>query len=109
MDQLLLRGQELVRLPYSGPSLGMLEEPRIEKRELEFRAGDRLLLFTDGITETFNGAGEHFGEERIAGVLHGSRDVAVAALLDRLVRAMHAFRDTRRPHDDVTIVAIDPC
>ena len=108
MDQLLLRGEELVRLPYSGPSLGILENPEIEKRGLAFGKGDRLLLFTDGITESFGHTGELFGEERIAGLLRGSRDTAVAGLVERLMQAMHEFRDTTRPHDDVTLIAIDP-
>lgn len=104
MDQVLVRGDAVQQLSYSGPSLGMLEAPNIAKRELPFLPGDRLFLFTDGITESFNAAGDLFGEERVMDLARRSAGLSMRESLERMLLAMHDFRAADRPQDDVTLI-----
>ncbi len=53
------------RLECGGGLLGVIEHWKYDEREIRLRSGDRLLMYTDGITESRNTAGEEFGEDRL--------------------------------------------
>ncbi len=107
LDQLVLRGNGGVeRLTYSGPSLGMLDEPAVVRREISFASADRLFLFSDGLTESFNRDDELFGEERVVDLLRRSENESLPCTLDRLLVALGEFRATGRPQDDVTLIGV---
>src|SRR5215470_10857328 len=58
------RDGRTARLSEGGIVLGFFPERGYEQGEMKLRAGDRLLFFTDGVTEAANDAGAFFGEER---------------------------------------------
>src|SRR4029450_10187891 len=64
--------------------------------------GDVVLLFTDGVTEAMNEAGEPFGEERLAALVEEHRDLPFEELRDRILREIRAFVGGDALHDDVT-------
>ncbi len=65
---------------------------------------DRLLLFSDGLPEARNPAGEMFGEDRL---LDAARDgMAVCNLADRVMYAVNSFMDGREQDDDVSLIEI---
>ena len=49
----------------SGPPLGMLPKSQYQEQKIPLAPGDRLLLYSDGIVEARNSAGEDFGEEKL--------------------------------------------
>jgi phosphoserine phosphatase RsbU/P len=51
------------------PVLGLALDAEFRSERLRLASGDRLLLYTDGVTEAANEAGEEFGAERLSGVL----------------------------------------
>jgi sigma-B regulation protein RsbU (phosphoserine phosphatase) len=53
------------RLKRSGMALGVEENTQIDERKIRMRAGDFLLLYTDGLTESFASNGEMYGEGRL--------------------------------------------
>jgi uncharacterized protein YndB with AHSA1/START domain len=55
-----------VRLEEGGLILGIFQEHSYEEGEIELRPGDRLVMFTDGISEAVDGEGVEFGEARMA-------------------------------------------
>jgi serine phosphatase RsbU (regulator of sigma subunit) len=63
----VLRGQscEVLALRRTGMPLGILEEASWEPQQIQLDPGDALLLYSDGITEAQNAAGELFGEARL--------------------------------------------
>src|SRR5262245_20187544 len=63
------RDGRMARLSEGGIVLGLFPERGYEQGEVRLRAGDRLLCFTDGVTEAANDAGELFGEERLLQLL----------------------------------------
>lgn len=62
---LVRRGDQLIRLDTTGPPLGFFETPEVELGKISFCKGDRLLLYTDGVSEAFNEAGEQYGRNRV--------------------------------------------
>ncbi|NWG13369.1 MAG: serine/threonine-protein phosphatase [Acidobacteria bacterium] len=69
--------------------------------------GDRVLLFTDGVTEAFNGAGEEYGEERLSQYLARNRQSKDGGLIRSLVDDVLAFCGPARPLDDMTIMTVE--
>src|SRR5207247_166079 len=56
---------------HAGTLLGAFEDVSWTADELELRAGDTLVLYTDGVTDTTGRGGERFGQERVAALLDG--------------------------------------
>lgn len=93
------------RLVEGGALAGVFEASVYEEAELELRAGDRLVLFTDGLVETRDRAGEELGEPRVLELVRLHRRERAEPLLHRLVGEATAFCEGRFD-DDATLVAI---
>jgi serine phosphatase RsbU (regulator of sigma subunit)/predicted enzyme related to lactoylglutathione lyase len=65
--------------------------------------GDTLVLYTDGVTESFNDAGEEFGEQRLIEAFRQHRELPPQALLASLAEEVRRF-SPHEQHDDVTLV-----
>lgn len=103
----LVRGNEVERLNHvSGLPLGIDGASVYEEAAVRLLPGDRLVLFTDGITESTNAAQEFFGDERLDAVLRAPASTA-AELLDHVVNSVRTFRAGRPAGDDETcLVAV---
>lgn len=67
---------------------------------------DIVLLYTDGVVETMNGAGRQFGIRNLTTILHKSHDEPVKELLSRIDREITDFAGSVRQHDDQTVLAM---
>ena len=89
---ILLRGDgSLIRLEPGGAVLGPFPNWNYKHEEIDLRAGDRLLLFTDGVTELRSPLADEFGEERLIELLIENRELDADALRDRIVQAVVGF------------------
>jgi len=71
-----------------------------------FGQGDLLLLYTDGLTEALDAAGNEFGVERLTGeLLESARDGAVETL-HRLAHSVQTFSEGKPQHDDITLIGL---
>ncbi len=77
-----------VRLEQGGLIVGAFQESVYDQGEIDLRPGDRLVMFTDGLSEAVDGNGEEFGEERLAEASRSNRQLSAEALhrclLDRV-------------------------
>lgn len=95
----LAQGAETPRkVEASGPPLGMLPGRQYESETLELGAGHQLLLYTDGLTEVFQGDDE-FGEERLMALLD---EAPQADFLDTVWSVLARFSGNARQTDDMT-------
>ena len=101
---LLLRGDgSLERLDSTATVLGLFKEWDCSIEELLIFPGDILALYTDGLTESFNTAGEDFGEQRFIDVLWRHRNLPPGGLLTSILEEVREFsRDEQ--HDDITLI-----
>jgi sigma-B regulation protein RsbU (phosphoserine phosphatase) len=67
---------------------------------------DSLLLYTDGLTESFNLEGEFFGEERLLAALNANRCSSASDLLDVVEGALLNFVQDMPPADDLTMLVL---
>jgi serine phosphatase RsbU (regulator of sigma subunit)/catechol 2,3-dioxygenase-like lactoylglutathione lyase family enzyme len=103
LPALLLRSDDtLDRLVSTGTVLGLFPnwDCKIEERSLS--AGDTLAIYTDGITESFNSAGEEFGEERLIDSLRRHRHLAPQEVITAVVDEVRRF-SANEQHDDITL------
>jgi serine phosphatase RsbU (regulator of sigma subunit)/predicted enzyme related to lactoylglutathione lyase len=101
---LLLRGNDtLEQLDSTCTVLGLFEEWDCSIEERQLFPGDILALYTDGITESFNAAGEEFGEERLIESLRRNRGLSSQALLAAIIDEVRQF-SPQEQGDDITLI-----
>ncbi|HEU5403057.1 MAG TPA: PP2C family protein-serine/threonine phosphatase, partial [Terriglobales bacterium] len=91
------------RLESTGTVLGLFEEFECEVDEKQLRSGDTLVLFTDGVTESFDVHGEEFGEDKLTDSLRRNLTQPVDAILKCVVDDVKSFSPLEQ-HDDITLI-----
>jgi len=105
---LRLRGEKLERIESNGLLLGVLPEAEYPVWEMSIQAGDRFVMYTDGVSEAENGSGEAFGENRLEQVVCENPLMAPSELLEKLLDEIGKWRPVRAEQkDDITLVAVD--
>lgn len=93
------------RLDNGGALLGVFPDWKYEDSVVQLAPGDRLLLFTDGITEAAKPDGEEFGEDRLVRVAKAVLDVTPAELNTYLLKDVKNFCNSQL-QDDATLIVI---
>jgi serine phosphatase RsbU (regulator of sigma subunit) len=104
LPALLLRYDgTLERLHSTGTVLGLFKDWDSPAAECPFNPGDTLALYTDGVTESCNVAGEEFGEQRLVEALQQRSELPAAGLLAFVVEEIQKF-SPHEQHDDITLI-----
>ena len=103
---LMSRNGECVRLDDGGPVIGAFAESAYDEREVQLESGDKLLLFTDGVTEARNAAGEEFGEQRLLECLRFFRGRNAAELRTLVLDEVREFCAGNFDDDAAVMVVI---
>lgn len=94
----------------NGLLLGPFPEAEYENASFGLEPGDRLVMYTDGITEAKNAAGDFFGEEHLKEFLAGNGGLSAGRFADALLSNLSAWSGRRTgapPEDDLTLLVID--
>ena len=102
---MLMRNGSCLRLKEGGPVLGIFPGRSYVQDEVELRAGDFLVLFTDGVTEAGNLSGQEFGEDRLQQLLTSGRNLSAAAMREQIMNAVTEFSGGI-VDDDVTLMVL---
>ena len=94
------------RLSVGGTVLGVFPDATYRTGEVSLDRGDRLLLYTDGITEVLNDEDEEFGEERLATLLTSHRQLEAQSLFETVLGSVKQFA-TRGFQDDATLLVVE--
>jgi serine phosphatase RsbU (regulator of sigma subunit) len=108
VDNVIVRHNgDVVSLTSTGTPLGLLpDSPPYTQLDFALEPGDRLVLYSDGVTEAQNDEGEEFGESRLLEVLRGSSTDTADVLIDNVIRAIDAFAGTAPQFDDITMLVV---
>lgn len=90
----------------SGIMLGSVEDVPYTSRHITLSPGDIIYLYTDGVSESNNEAGEFFGEARLEEILQEGRGLEVAPLCVKVKERLDAFADGTEQFDDITMLAL---
>jgi sigma-B regulation protein RsbU (phosphoserine phosphatase) len=94
-----------VRLEQGGLIVGAFEECVYDQGEIDLRPGDRLVMFTDGLSEAVDGNGEEFGEKRLAEAVRCKRQLSAEALHRCLLDRVTDFCGGKF-EDDATLMVV---
>jgi sigma-B regulation protein RsbU (phosphoserine phosphatase) len=103
---LLMHGQTVTPVAATGLPVGMFCQERYETVSFKLNRTDRLLLYTDGLSEARNAATEEYGG-RLKNTLSDCSALSAAKVVSRLVDDMRAFSSGNPLNDDLTVMAIE--
>jgi serine phosphatase RsbU (regulator of sigma subunit)/pSer/pThr/pTyr-binding forkhead associated (FHA) protein len=94
------------RLQAGGTVLGVFEHISFDQEEVPLQPGDVVIVFSDGVSEAINDAGEEFTDERLLASVDAHRHQPPQQLLEGLLADVRSFTGTATPNDDITIVVV---
>jgi sigma-B regulation protein RsbU (phosphoserine phosphatase) len=102
----LAQDGKVERLTRTGVALGVIEGEKIEERSIRLDEGDCLLLYTDGLNESFSPEGDIFGEERIIASLKGGETKSAERKLQVIEKELDKFVGNEEQSDDLTMLLL---
>jgi serine phosphatase RsbU (regulator of sigma subunit) len=104
---LLHRDGSMEELIEGGLVLGIFPAAQYRSGTAKLEPGEHIVLFTDGVIEARNTAGEEFGEERLRDLLRLYANAPAAEILSSLQNAVSQFSANTPQHDDITMMVIE--
>ncbi len=103
---LVREGRPPELLDATGNAIGMFDDAEFSDSVIELHSGDRLYLYSDGLTEEMNADKEQFGEERLLSAVADGQTLGLQAAVEFLVEKVVAWRGEAHLKDDVSILAV---
>ncbi len=103
---LLVRRGQVSPVPGSGPALGIVPGARYTEHLVTLERGDTLVVYSDGVTEATNPAGDFFDEGRLLSVTAALASASPEAMGRAIQDAVRAFEGGERPHDDLSLILV---
>jgi sigma-B regulation protein RsbU (phosphoserine phosphatase) len=100
------RTGETLLLDAGGPILGILPQAQFSNTIVTLDRGDILTLFTDGVTEQENEAGDEFSIDRLEEVVRSKETEPASALVTQISQAVSTFAGEKPQVDDLTVVVV---
>jgi len=100
----LLRNKEITELESNGTFLGMYKDEKYYEKTIDLENKDKIILYTDGITECRNTAEQEFGTEEFIKVLKSNSQKSPTQLREAIFKQITKFTRNKEIHDDQTIV-----
>jgi sigma-B regulation protein RsbU (phosphoserine phosphatase) len=94
------------RLLPTGAAIGLIEQTGFLQKSVALQQGDRMILYTDGVVESFNKTEEQFGEGRLEKFLHDSSKLPTSQVIASLRETLYQFTQTNTPIDDTTVIVL---
>jgi len=89
-----------------GPVVGLLEFAPYDQETIQLTKGDTVIIFSDGVSEALNSAGEEFGDDRLQKEAERSGTDPATAVVERIVGAVRTFTKGAAQSDDITVMVI---
>lgn len=97
---------ELNLLSRTGIALGVVEFAQMDERSIHLEKDDKLVLYTDGVTEAYSAAGKTFGEERLKDLIANDDSNKAEPLMNKIDDDVTEFYDGDPLTDDVTLLVL---
>ena len=103
---LLFSASGVRKLETGGMIVGLFPHACYEQEELRLNAGDLLVVYSDGVSEALNDAGDEFGESRVNDTVDPSWLEPSEVVLQSLLQAVRSFAHGAPQNDDVTALIV---
>jgi phosphoserine phosphatase RsbU/P len=94
------------RLEAGGPVVGLLESADFGQDTVQLDPGDVVVVFSDGVSEAMNVAGDEFGDDRLLAVAREGLGAPVETQVERIIAAVRAFAKGAPQSDDITVMVL---
>ncbi|MDZ7317546.1 MAG: serine/threonine-protein phosphatase [candidate division KSB1 bacterium] len=98
--------QEIDILPHGSLALGLQPSSLFNEQQITMQPGEILLIYSDGLTEARNEAGEFYGEQRLLDFLQLAPELSAQALGQRLILELERYSAGARRYDDVSLIVV---
>jgi len=106
LPPLIKRGSVVEELSKGGPALGILPDAAFEEHGCELAAGEFCVVYSDGLTEAQDGAGEFFGTQRFLDLLRTVDGANALVIGEKIVQSVDRFVGEARASDDLSLVIL---
>ena len=100
-------GGELQTLEATGMPVGLMEAAEFGVAEERLAPGDKVVIYTDGVTEAQNATGEFFGKRRLREIVAAHAAASCQSLHDAIQQAVAEFTEGASQSDDITLVVLE--
>ena len=90
-----------------GLPIGLVKDSQYEDATLQLEPGDRMYLYSDGLSEERNDAGEMFGRKRLGAVISENGSLTLGQSVEALIGEVENWRGNSHLRDDIAIVAVE--
>jgi serine phosphatase RsbU (regulator of sigma subunit) len=104
---ILVRGSELVPLESTGLPLGMLDAATYDTKKVHLLAGDKIVMYSDGLSEAENPEGEFFDRKGFQETLRANASLDCMGLQAKLIEAVQDFSEGTELSDDITTLVLE--
>jgi phosphoserine phosphatase RsbU/P len=103
---LIFQGGKCEKIPLVGFPVGMFDDSTYDELQLALSLGDALVLYSDGVTDVQDAAGQFYGWQRLRDAVSSHADLSAAELADFLLADVDEFSGGAHPFDDRTLVVL---
>lgn len=100
---------EIKPLPGKNLAIGWFPEAEFESENVQLHRGDRIYLYSDGITETMSPEIAQFGDQRFMELIIKNKAITLQEGIEDLSQAIADWRKPAKPRDDISLLAVDTC
>ncbi|HOM37594.1 MAG TPA: PP2C family protein-serine/threonine phosphatase [Spirochaetota bacterium] len=105
-EPILIRDGKIIKLGGKGKILGMLEDINVEEKVIELQKNDKLIFYTDGLTEAINQNKDMF-EDTFYKIIECNYQLKIEELIDKIYFNLLEFCETYDLEDDVCLIGIE--
>ena len=98
-------GVDIIRLEAGGPVIGLLRQA-YQQQSFHLETGDRVVLFTDGVSESMNSREEEWGEDKLIQFAKTCHGMSAFETMSQILAAADSFAASAAQHDDMTLVVL---
>jgi sigma-B regulation protein RsbU (phosphoserine phosphatase) len=98
---------KILHLDANGLPLGIYDNTQYEAKQVQLAHRDRLILFTDGVVEAVNNAGERFGRKKLIRVIEKNKDLSAKELAAEIVEQVNLFAEGMKQTDDILVAVLE--
>ena len=106
----VISGDTAIRLEEGGPVVGLLPGVPYGEGQVTLSPGDRIVIFSDGVSEAMDAAGDEFGDDRLLAAIHASHaideEIDAPRLVEEVIASVRVFTAGAAQSDDITAMVV---
>jgi serine phosphatase RsbU (regulator of sigma subunit) len=106
---LMSRGEKSQYLETTGVPAGLVDDAEFTMESVKLQPGDRVVIYSDGVTDSQDGAGNFFGRRRLRELIEANPDLSAPELHELLIQTLESFSEGAIQTDDITLLVLQYC